>query len=210
MTSMSFNKVIHHAVLRDLERIEKGLRAMPDGDTKRAGEIGRTWDHFRFELENHHEGEDDLIWPYLKSVGIDTTLVDTMASEHQDLAAALAEAGTAIDGVRGTGSAATATQAAGSVAEAHTVIRHHFEHEENELEPLMAPYLETPEFKAVEKQLRAGMSKKEAGWFFAWLHDGAGPEELAFLGSMMPGPVMFMISKGLGRGYQREIASLWA
>jgi len=207
---MSFNKVIHHAVLRDLSRIEKGLRAMPEGDTKRAGEIARTWDHFNFELRQHHEGEDDLIWPYLKSVGVDATLVDAMESEHQELANALSAAGTAIDGVRGTGSAAAAVAAADAVAEAEKVVRHHLEHEETDLDPQMATYVETPEFKAIEKQLRTRMSKKEAGWFFAWLHDGAGPEELAFLGSMMPGPVMFMISKGLGRGYTKEIASLWA
>lgn len=210
MTSpLSFNQVIHHAVLRDLARIEKGLRALTDGDTKRAGEIARTWDHFRFELTHHHEGEDDLIWPYLKSLGIDATLVDTMATEHEELAAALDAAGTTIDGVRGSGSAVAAAGAADAVASAEKVIRHHLEHEENDLEPLMAPHVDSPEFKAVEKQLRKRMSTKEAGWFFAWLHDGAGPDDLAMLGAMMPAPIMLMITKGFGRGYSKEIAPLW-
>jgi hemerythrin-like domain-containing protein len=207
---LSMNKVIHHAVLRDLARIEKGLRALTEGDTQRAGEIARTWDHFSFELTTHHEGEDDLLWPYLKSVGVDTTLVGTMASEHAELGLALAAAGNAIDGVRGSGSAAAASTAADAVAKAEEVVRHHFHHEEAQLEPLMEPYVATPEFKAAEKQMRGRMSAKQGGWFFAWLQDGAGPEELDALHQMIPAPVLFMLSKVLGRGYQKDLASLWS
>ena len=80
---MTMNRLIHHAVRRDLTRIEGGLRVMPDGDRDRADQIQRTWDNLSDQLTRHHEGEDTYVWPWLESVGIDPELLAAMESEHE-------------------------------------------------------------------------------------------------------------------------------
>ena len=206
---MTMNRLIHHAVRRDLARLEAGLRAMPDGDRTRADQIQRTWDNLSDQLTRHHEGEDTYVWPWLESVGIDPELLAAMESEHEALANALSESATAIGAACSAASGAGAARAADVVANAATVVDQHLDHEENELEPLMAPYMKSPQWKDVEKKLRS-VPPTTAGWFFAWIQDGATADELAYLRSVMPGPVLLVLSKVLGRGYTKQVASAWS
>lgn len=206
--TLTMNRLIHNAVRRDLARLEPGLRNLTEGDRGRADQLQRTWDNLSAQLTHHHEGEDDHVWPWLRSVGIDPGLLDAMESEHEDLAAALGNADRAIAAACTSASPEQAAQAADLVAEAATVVERHLAHEEQELEPLMAPHLGTAEWKAVEKKLRS-VPPRTAGWFFAWIQDGASSEELAYLHSLMPGPVLAILSKGFGRGYAKKVASAW-
>jgi hypothetical protein len=41
------------------------------------------------------------------------------------------------------------------------------------------------------------------------MQDGAGPAERAALRATVPGPVLFLIGRAVGRGYHREIAPVW-
>lgn len=206
--TLTMNRLIHNAVRRDLARLEPGLRDLAEGDRGRADQLQRTWDNLSAQLIRHHEGEDDHVWPWLRSVGIDPELLDAMESEHGELAAALGNADRAIVAACTSASPEQASQAADLVSEAATVVGRHFAHEEQELEPLMAPHLGTAEWKAVEKKLRS-VPPTAAGWFFAWIQDGASSEELAYLHSLLPGPVLAVLSKGFGRGYSRKVASAW-
>ena len=45
--------------------------------------------------------------------------------------------------------------------------------------------------------------------FFAWLTDGMSPENRAFLGTQIPGPVVTVLAKLFGRSYYREVAPVW-
>ena len=67
---MSMNKVIHAAFRRDLDRFLDALGRFRDGDANRAAELGRAWDNFDFQLTKHHEGEHEIVWPALTSVGV--------------------------------------------------------------------------------------------------------------------------------------------
>lgn len=208
MTQMTMNRVIHAAVRRDMSRTERALRDFRDGDSTRAAELDRAWRNLAAELTHHHEQEDRLIWPALRDLGVDRALLEAMESEHQDMAAALARAGAAMAALGGSASARDAGQAADAVQEAGVVTERHLTHEENELEPAVFPHLESPQWKAVEKQLRAG-SPVRAGRMFAWLLDGSPHAEEEYLRSTIPAPVLFVLSRVLGRGYGRSIAPVW-
>jgi hypothetical protein len=43
----------------------------------------------------------------------------------------------------------------------------------------------------------------------AWLQDGADADAVAFMRKEIPPPVLFMITKLGGRGYTRDVASVW-
>jgi hemerythrin-like domain-containing protein len=205
---ITMNRVIHDAVRRDLTRLSAALDRAQDGDRARATELDRGYTYLRDELTRHHEGEDQYLWPWLASVGVDPDLLTTMQSEHEGMSAALAETGTAMHAYAATGSAADAATARASVLKTQDVVEQHLTHEEQELEPALRPHMDSPGWKAVEKKLRA-VSPRVAGSFFAWLTDGMSDEDRAYLRSTVPAPVVTVLSKGLGRSYTKQIKPIW-
>ena len=205
---MTMNRLIHAAVRRDLERLEAALGSAPDGDRARAADLQRAYAYLHSELTRHHEGEDTHIWPMLAKVGVGQELLGAMQEEHHAMADALAETGTAMTTYAASGSAADAAAARASVVRTQEVVERHLAHEEDELEPQLQPHLETPEWKAVEKQLRKA-SPKVAGDFFAWLTDGMSEPGRAYLRSTVPTPVVTLLSTLFGRRYNKEIAPVW-
>lgn len=205
---MTINRVTHEAVRRDLDRLDAALGVVADGDRKRAEGLRRAYGNLRRELTHHHQQEDRLIWPALAKLDIDRELLAAMESEHQDLSTALAETDAAMEAFAASASAADARAARDSVVQTRAVVDRHLTHEEDELEPVMSPYLDSPEWKAVEKQLRS-QPPSVAGGFFAWIQDGMSEEGRACLRSNVPRPVSVILSRVFGRRYHREIAPIW-
>ena len=209
MAELSMNEIIHAAVRRDLVRFESALRAFPDGDGRRARQLRRAWATVDRQLHHHHESEDAHVWPYVRSLGVaDPALVDAMESEHQAMAAGLGAVSSSLDALVADPSTATATAAAEAVAETARVTNGHLEHEESDVMPLITERLETPEWKAVERKLRKG-SPAMAGELFAWLEDGSDRAAQDSLRRSIPTPVRFVLSRGFGRSYHREVAPVW-
>ncbi len=202
------NRVIHAAVRRDLSRLESALAAAPDGDRARAQQLQVAYANLHDQLGHHHEGEDTHVFPFLARVEGAQELVEVMETEHHAMADALAAAHTAMDAYASTGSAADAHAARDAVVRANEVVERHLHHEEDDLEPLLLPHLETPEWKAVEKQLRPP-SLAESGRFMAWVQDGMPEAERSYLRSTIPAPVTFLLSRLAGRSYHREVAPVW-
>lgn len=208
MSDMTMNRVIHAAVRRDLDRLEAALRAVGDGDRERVAGLGRAWDNLHQELVHHHEQEDDLVWPVLERLGVDAALLAEMESEHGEMRAALEDTGGHMARLGRSVTSQDARSAADSIVRARQVVERHLTHEEQELEPLWRPHMDSAEWKAVEKKLRSG-GPGRAGRFFAWLMDGASPEHAAYLRGNVPAPVLALLTKVFGLGYQRHIAPVW-
>lgn len=94
------------------------------------------------------------------------------------------------------------------VGAAREVVDQHLHHEEQTIEPVIHDLLDTPEWKSVEKRLRKA-PPTVAGDFFAWIQDGIEDRERSYLRDTVPGPVTFVLGRVLGRGYRREVASVW-
>src|SRR4029077_14937463 len=86
---MTMNQVIHAAVRRDLTRLDRALDAFPSGDAERANQLARAYRFVRHQLTDHHQSEDDLIWPVIAELGVDRALLDAMESEHHEMSEAL-------------------------------------------------------------------------------------------------------------------------
>lgn len=205
---MTMNRVIHAAVRRDLDRLADALPRMADGDRPRAQALDRAYRNLQTELTHHHESEDTHIWPMLASAGVDRELLEAMELEHATMAEALAGTATAMATVARTGAGTDAAAARQSLLHTRDVVERHLRHEETELEPQLAPHLETPEWHAVEKKLRS-QPLPVAGRFFAWLTDGMTEENAAFLKRTVPSPVVTVLSRVFGRRYYEEVAPTW-
>jgi hypothetical protein len=208
MAQMSMNKVIHSAFRRDLQRFLDALDGFRDGDHARATQLGKAWDNFDAQLTDHHEGEHEIAWPVMESIGISRELLAVFDEEHERMAQALASTRAAMTTFRATATAADATAARAAMATLQSVAVAHLDHEEHEIEPVYLQHAEGPELKAMGKQF-AKVSPAKGGTFFAWVTDGAGPEEMAALTSSVPKPVLKILAGIFGRGYRGDVAPAW-
>ncbi|HSF35343.1 MAG TPA: hemerythrin domain-containing protein [Nocardioides sp.] len=206
--TLSINQVIHAAVRRDVGRTEQALRTMPDGDTARARQIRTAWRNLVRELTHHHEAEDEHVWPFLQSRGVDLTLLEEMEAEHVAMKQALASVSTSLDSVVAAPSTLNAAAAADEVARAREVINGHLDHEERDVEGPMGDLADDEEFKAMTKKLRPA-SPVDAANSLAWMQDGAGERERSSLRAAIPGPVITVLTLLLARRYRREVAPVW-
>ena len=204
--TMSMNKVIHCAVRRDLRRFNEALAAFRDGDRARAGDLHRAWENFDAQLTHHHESEHEIGWPALRSIGVDEALINELDGEHDQMAAALAEARSAMDQLAATASRTDADLAAVAMGRLQLATVTHLDHEEAELEPVFAEHAGSPAMQEMSKKFSRSLPIGAAGVYMAWLQDGATAEESAALRSTIPGPVLTILSKLVGRRYHREVA----
>ena len=208
MATMSMNTVIHRAFRRDLTRFVDALSAFRDGDTARATQLGTAWDNFYAQLTEHHEGEHAIAWPTMESIGVSKELLATFDAEHDRMAQALEDTRGAMTTYRSTATAADAAAARASMEHLQAVTVAHLDHEEQEIEPVYLQHADGPEIKAMGKQF-AKVSPKQGGTFFAWVSDGATPEEMASLTESVPKPVLKILAGVFGRGYRRDVAPVW-
>lgn len=206
--TMSMNLVIHGAVRRDLDRFVDALERFPDGDRSRAEDLHRAWHFFDDELTRHHEGEHEIAWPALLQVGVSAQTLATMDAEHEVMADALHGARASMATLRAEPTSGSADRARAAVAELQQVTVTHLEHEEREIEPTYQAHLEHPAIKEMGRRFARAQKPPQAGRFFAWVTNGAGPEEKAAASHGIPRPVMAVLGL-LGRGYRRDVAPVW-
>jgi hypothetical protein len=206
---LSMNTVVHAAVRRDLQRFARALEEFPAGSSERAAELDRAWQHLDHQLYHHHHSEETIFWPALREVGADEALVGDLGGEHDRMAEAMTRTRTAMNAFAADPSPGNLEQAKTAFAELTEAVETHFAHEERDLEPFQAQVIDTPPMRRAAQQIRRAQGPVEAGGYLAWLSDGADPAAQGFLMHQIPGPVLFVLSRGLGRSYRRKIAPIW-
>ncbi len=208
--SMSMNKVIHCAVRRDLDRFRRALDAFADGDRGRAAALHRAWENFDAQLTEHHEGEHEIAWPAMKAIGIPVTTIDTFDAEHSAMAADLASARAVMKRLSETASRSDADAAAAAMEQLQTSTVTHLDHEERETEAPLTQHEGDPAIREMGKKFSRRAGPAQAGIFFAWVQDGATPEQAAALRASVPRPVLAVLTGVFGRRYAREVAPVWS
>ena len=69
-------------------------------------------------------------------------------------------------------------------------------------------YIGTSLVKAMGREF-AKIGPSQGGTFFAWVTDGAGPDEMAAITSGIPKPVFTVITGIFGRNYRKQVAPVW-
>lgn len=131
-----------------------------------------------------------------------------MDAEHDSMATAIADVRAAVPALRHTASAEDVSAARAAFERLLAVTVAHLEHEEAELEPVYLEKKDTPEIKPMGRAF-GKVSPARGGRFFAWVTDGASPEEMAAITRDVPGPVLAIVGGIFGRGYLKDIAPLW-
>ena len=83
-------EIVHRAFRRESRLLTELVAAVAPGDTARAKVIADHFRDYRLGLNNHHEGEDELLWPPLLSrVDLEADIVLRMEAQHERVAATL-------------------------------------------------------------------------------------------------------------------------
>ncbi len=205
----TMNTVIHAAFRRDLERFDVALAEFPMGSRHRADGLAAAWDNFSFQLHHHHEDEETIFWPALRSLGAPETLAGDLEGEHARMLDALQSADASMRGFRMEPGSASATTARAAIAHLASVLIDHLAHEERDMEPISAEHHASPQIKTAQKVVRKA-HRGNQGTLFAWLQDGADADAIRGLRREVPRPVLWLITRTSGRHYRRTIAPVWA
>ena len=208
MAEMSMNKAIHGALRRDLTRFIDALSSFPPGDLTRGDQLGAAWANFDDQLTHHHTGEHEIAWPALMAVGASPSLLATMDAEHDSMAAAIVDVRAAVPALKRTASIDEVSTARAAFERLQAVTVAHLDHEEAELEPVFLENKDAPEIKAMGRAFGKA-SPARGGRFFAWVTNGASPDEMAAIKREVPRPVLTIIGGIFGRGYRKNIAPVW-
>jgi hypothetical protein len=179
----------HEALRRDLTGLAHAAAAHATGaghgDPARRQAVQRGWAVFQRQLHIHHTAEDELVWPVLRerlaASDAARSVLEAMEAEHQQIDPLLAAVDRAMSGPGGDGRL-------GDTVDVLTMALHgHLAHEERDALPLIGTALTAAEWRRVGR--RIGLRNlRRAPEMFAWMLDGAEPEQARAAAGTLPPP----------------------
>jgi iron-sulfur cluster repair protein YtfE (RIC family) len=180
----------HEALRRDLVGLAHAAGdAGREGPAKREA-VQRGWEVFQRQLHIHHTAEDELVWPALRERLTQSdaaqSVLDAMESEHQQIDPLLNAVNRAMDQPGGDDGTL------GDTVDVLTMALHgHLAHEEREALPLIGTALTAAEWRGVGRRIGV-KNLRRAPEMFAWMLDGADPEEAKAAVGLLPPPAQVL------------------
>ncbi|MEU1985761.1 hemerythrin domain-containing protein [Nocardia sp. NPDC019395] len=183
-------EVVHRGLRRESRLLIELVAAVAPGDTARAAVIADHFRLYRLGLQNHHEGEDELLWPpLLARVDLGTDIVLRMEAQHERVAATLTRLDTEVPNWEATAGADERDALVASLSDHRAVLLEHLDDEETTLLPLAADHLTEAEWASLGGHLVAHTPKLTLLTLFGIVLEDANPSERARLLSGLPTPV---------------------
>ena len=175
----------HAAFRRDLLQLARAAAFADLPNPARQASVRAGWEVFKRQLHLHHTAEDTIIWPALRDrLGHSThalSVLDAMEHEHKAIDPLLA----AVDEAFGEPDAPALPGVTDALA---TSLSGHLSHEERDGLPLIGVALTAAEWRGVGIKIARQNGLSLAGEMFAWIADGADPQEAAATVGTLPPP----------------------
>ena len=188
-------RVIHRALTREFTALPGLVERVAAGDTARARLLGAHLTLVLDMLHEHHEAEDELIWPLLhERVPMDDDLIDTMEHQHQRIAATIDAVRAILPIWSGTAAPTATDDLAARLRELEKNLAVHLDLEEEAVLPLVHQHLTVPEWRAPQKHAMAHGPRRLRDKLLAVgiVLDGASPREQAWFRAEMPPPARLL------------------
>ena len=181
----------HDAFRRDLARLAQAAAFADLPDPARRASVQAGWELFKRQLHIHHTAEDDIVWPALRARLANRdhaqSVLDAMEAEHQQIDPLLAAVDDAFS--RAAEGRPSDVRAIGEAADAlATSLTGHLTHEERDGLPLIGLALTSAEWRGVGFAIVRKNGLSAGGEMFAWLADGADPDQAAAAIGTLPPP----------------------
>jgi hypothetical protein len=181
----------HDAFRRDLARLAQAAAFADLPDPARRASVRAGWELFKRQLHLHHTAEDAIVWPALRErlphSDHALSVLDAMEAEHQQIDPLLGAVDDAF--TRAEEGRASDVRAIGEAADAlATSLTGHLTHEERDGLPLIGLALTSAEWRGVGFAIVRRNGLSAGGEMFAWLADGADPDQAAAAIGTLPPP----------------------
>lgn len=181
--------IVHRALRREIRLLGEMIAAVAPGDVKRAAVLAEHFADVRTGLVNHHEGEDELLWPpMLSRVGLEREVVLRMEAEHERVAETLNAADALVTQWARTADAETRDRAVVALEQHYAVLTEHLDDEEEHLLPLAERFLTAKEWAALGEHFVMSTPKTKLLKFFGMVMEDADERDRAILLGGMPAP----------------------
>jgi hypothetical protein len=179
----------HAAFRRDLTQLARAAAFADLPDPARRASVRAGWELFKRQLHLHHTAEDEIVWPALRERLPNSeraqSVLDAMEAEHQQIDPLLA----AVDGAFARADDGHRAGAIGDAADALArSLTGHLTHEERDGLPLIGEALTSAEWRGVGFKIVRKNGLSAGGEMFAWLADGADPDQAAAAIGTLPPP----------------------
>ncbi|WP_306355662.1 MULTISPECIES: hemerythrin domain-containing protein [unclassified Nocardia] len=183
-------KIVHRAFRRESRLLTELVAAVAPGDTVRAKVIADHFRDYRLGLKNHHEGEDELLWPpLLARVDLEADVVLRMQAQHERVEATLAALDTAVPAWEAAAGADERDTVVAVMVDHRAVLLEHLDDEETTLLPLAADHITEREWASLGDHLVANTPKLTLLTLFGLVLEEADRGERAKLLGGLPAPV---------------------
>ena len=181
----------HGALRRDLERLARAAEFADLPDPGRRASVRSGWETLKRQLHLHHTAEDTVVWPALRqrlSHSDDAqSVLDAMEAEHQQIDPLLAAVDDAF--ARAGQGRRSDARAISDVTDALAAsLMGHLAHEERDGLPLIGLALTAAEWRGVGFKIVRKNGLSAGGEMFAWIADGADPNQAAAAIGTLPPP----------------------
>ncbi|MBF6241752.1 hemerythrin domain-containing protein [Nocardia otitidiscaviarum] len=183
-------KIVHRAFRRESRLLTELVAAVAPGDTVRAKVIADHFRDYRLGLKNHHEGEDELLWPpLLARVDLEADVVLRMQAQHERVEATLAALDIAVPAWEAGAGADERDTVVAVLVDHRAVLLDHLDDEETTLLPLAADHITEREWTSLGDHLVANTPKLTLLTLFGLVLEEADRSERAKLLGGLPAPV---------------------
>ncbi len=198
--------VVHTAMLREFRLAPSAVARIPAGDRRAARRVDAHLTLLCDLLHHHHTGEDELLWPPLRSLlpAAGLALLDDAEAQHADIDHALGQVDTAR--IRWTTDVddTSRDQLIAALQRLHGLLAEHLDTEERTLLPLAAAHLTPAQWAAVGAAGAASVPKSKMLLVFGMFAYEGDPEVVADMLHSAPPPARVIVPLIAPRIYARH------
>jgi hemerythrin-like domain-containing protein len=201
------NRLFHAALRRDLARIQDTLAAKTGHSAQQRKALAEHLNLVLDLLHHHHTGEDEGLWPLVRSRAPDLAAeLDMMEAEHAAVAGAITATRAAAARYVGAPSPA-ADDLPNAVGILRDTLLPHLDHEESKVMPRVMRALSRQDWAALaRREVRNRSSFVLAGTGLMWTTDGLDSAQRARFDRQVPAVFRWLIEKRYGAAYRRRTA----
>ncbi|MEC3916376.1 hemerythrin domain-containing protein [Nocardia sp. CDC160] len=179
--------VVHRVFTREFRLLGEIAAATPPSDADQIRRVVRHGREMLTALHHHHHSEDELVWPRLRSAGLEAALIDSMESQHAAISAAMDALDAALTAWESDPTAAD--QVTLTAARLHPILAEHLADEENTVLPLVAETLTESQWAELGERGMASLPKRRALVFLGHILEDADDLERQNFLREIPAPV---------------------
>ncbi len=168
---------VHNSFRQQFGALPGLVRAVPDGDTERAGVIVEFLRELTTSLHHHHEAEDELMWPLLlEKAPMDSALILRMEEQHERIGELYQRAAQNSKTFTVTADAPGRDDLAETLSDLNGALAEHLYDEEVHILPLAERVMTVDEWNALGERGRGGIPKDRQLVFLGFLLMANTPE----------------------------------